>query len=597
MRHLKLFFVCVCLALVCASVYYAYGAGIQGTFQLTVATPTPAGTFAHFSNTGVALTTYTPGSSIFPRSQFMGYYANSPYYSGTWNNYVADVQAAAFNASEQGSTRDPVQSGCLSTNFALGPGAGTGTHSGGTGWQTNECGNWHDAMANGFVDPILNGLQNAGLATLVQIDNWRPDLTNQSVIYSCGSTIGSCIANWPQPAITDWRILLQQHAATNHDVIAQIGPDEFGEGGQECGTCYNAATNPYMNAFVRDFGLEGSGQPHVILGWENLLGDTTNQLSALHSDHNVLEVYSGQGTWASLLGDFHRVDSQRAQMVNARGPLPLLVLTSCNGPSYIRNNDTQFRDGIDTIVGVRWAADVGAGFDMDLAMFAVVHGYAGSREYAFDGQFAGGRAIDPNGTSEQTGCSPISAATTTKISGLYTGLGQDRWYASSAAYNMIKQLEPYVFMPTMAAPNQAQACDSDASVSTAGDPILCGARSGNGGRLVFIENVSSSSRTFAFNPASYVFASGTAQSWKVIGSTDGSCGAQTTLPSVSDCIKGGTQVIGATTVNPWTAGSTWPAAGTAPTTTGCGGVGGTFAGGVCTLSMQPTEVDAFLYHQ
>jgi hypothetical protein len=518
--------------------------------------------FPHFGRHGRILSTYTPGDSIWPRSMFYGGY------DGAFANFTSDVQAAAINVFETGGfLRDPTIWGCNSSNFALSGGGGT--------WQTNTCGNWHDFMVKGVMNPELSASQSFGMPFLARTDTIA---YHQNVFFSCGPTVGSCTPSWAAPVISDYTSLLQQYAQQYGMFVAQISPDEWGT---------SIATNPEAYAWAQDLGLEGTGTPHVPWGADPLQGNTTNMLSSLTSDYIINETggaYSNStngaaGALPASLSDFEQADSIRAQVIAARGPVATLIVGSaCAGISYLKKtNDTQYTPGVDVPIG----NPSGTGVGIDQIMYTVAHGFGGYRNYDFDVVYAASRANDPICTSptgsgcamEQTGCSPPAAYS------VFHGVGQDRWYASSAAYNIVKTVEPYVLQPMGTAPSN---CDSTGNGT--GDPFVCGVHTGNGGNLVIIINFSANSNSYTFNPAAYVFAGGTAQSWKIIGSTDGSCGPQTTLPSVSDCSRGPTQVIGATTVNPWTLGSVIPSPGVAPTT-------------VTTLNMRPTEVNVFLYHQ
>jgi hypothetical protein len=496
-------------------------------------------TFPQFGRHGQVLSSYTPGDSIWPRSVFYGDYKN-------FASYMSDVQAAAINTFETGGfLKDPGTSGCTSSDFAL---------SGGTG----VCGNWHQSMITQNMNPALSATQTFGMPWLSQTDT----INGPNVFTSCSN--GTCTPSWGWPALTDYTSTLQQYAQQYGMVVGQISPDEW---------TTSIATDPNANLLAQGLGLEGTGTPHVIWGADPLEGRTVNMLSSLTSDYPIYELggnaqFNGIPGW---LQDYEVIEGVRNQVVAARGSLPSNIVGGCSGIAYIkRTNDTQYTPGVDTPESNPY----GTGGIVDEVMYAVAHGFTGFRNYEFDIIRAQQRANDPicttnNCALEQTGCSPISA-----YSG-FRGLGQDRWYALAAAYNMVKTVEPYALQPMMTAPAN---CDSTGNGS--GDPIICGAHQGNGGRLVVIINFSTNSNSYTFNPAAYVFAGGSAKSWKIIGSTDGSCGLQTTLPSVGDCGRGPTTINGVT----WTQGSVMASPSAAPMS-------------ITALNMQPTEVDLFLYHQ
>ena len=452
---------------------------------------------------------------------------------------MSDVQAAAINTFETGGfLLDPGTSGCSSANFALSGGSGA-------------CGNWHQTMITNMMNPALSATQTYGMPWLS-----RTDTIAYAGFYQNGA------ATWKAPALTDYTSMIQQYAQQYGMFVGQISPDE-----------YTNTLGPLTGAAL---GLQGSNTPHVIWGADPLEGWNTNMLNSNTSDYPIYELgsnASGSGL-PGMLQDYETEEGIRNQVVAARGALPSNVVGSCSGVAYVkRTNDAKYKPGVDT----RKYIAQPPGEMPDEIMYAVAHGFGGIRLYNFDSVYAAQRASDPvctdpnpaNCDLEQTGCSPISA-----YSG-FNGLGQDRWYAAAAAFNVVKTVEPYVLQPMMAAPAN---CDSTGNGS--GDPIICGAHQGNGGRLVVIINFSTNPHSYTFDPGAYVFAGGTAQSWKIIGSTDTSCGPQTTLPSVSDCGRGPTTVNGVT----WTQGTAMPSAAAAPTT-------------ITTLNMQPTEVDVFLYHQ
>jgi hypothetical protein len=499
-------------------------------------------TFPQFGRHGRVLSSYTPADSIWPRSVFYGDYKN-------FASFMSDVQLAAINTFETGAfLKDPGTSGCTSANFAL---------SGGTG----NCGNWHQSMVTNTMNPALNATRTYGMPWLSQTDT----LVYNSSFTTCSN--GTCTPSWGYPALTDYTLTTQQYAQQYGMFVAQISPDEW---------TTSIATDANAKLLAQGISLQETGTPHVIWGADPLEGNTSNMLSSLTSGYAIYEL----GANASATGlpgwlqDFETEEGIRNQVVAARGALPSNIVGGCSGSAYYkRTNDTQYTPGVDTLAFV--AQPPGA--MVDEIMYAVAHGFTGFRSYEFDILRAPLRANAPicttsNGsgcTLLETGCSPISAYSA------FNGIGQDRWYAMAAAYNMVKTVEAYALQPMMTAPAN---CDSTGNGS--GDPIICGAHQGNGGRLVVIINFSTNSNSYTFNPAAYAFAGGSAKSWKIIGSTDRSCGLQTTLPSVSDCGRGPTTINGVM----WTQGSMMPSPSAAPTS-------------VTNLNMQPTEVDVFLYHQ
>jgi hypothetical protein len=493
--------------------------------------------FPQFSTSGTILQGYTPGASLWPRSVFDATY-------GSQGLSVSDMRAAAGNAWEDGGL------------YPYFPNT--------TSWNCGTGGSWslscfHTNWENTVWNSYLSAFNSSHIPFVITTD----DLVSYP--------------SYAYPAYVDMSQSLESQGVPIGMFIGQLGPDEYVHSVCSLGNMIDGFglgfTGDSVCGAFTPTGISSSPFAHIAYGPEPFPSSTyvnewLNEPTA--GDFNVLE--SGGGPTSLMLGNALNDDNLFASALAARGPVPGYITSSCMGPAYYKKtNDTQYTPGVDIpyIVqsGDQYSNAASPGAIADVVFFAVAHGYAGIRTYAYD-IWASGRRTDPicptsDGSGcnlEQTGCGPIAA-------NAYGVLGQDRWYALSAAYNVVKMLEPYILQPAMTAP-----------VCTA--PVICGAKQGNGGRLVVFVNFSDNSNSVAYNPSPYLYAAGTAQSWKIIGSSNRGCGAESTLPSVNDCGIGPTTINGVT----WTQGTAMPAPGTAPIT-------------MTTLTMQPLEIDVFLYQQ
>ena len=517
--------------------------------------------FPQFSTTGKILNSYTPGSSLWLRTM----------YYGSWTEpgmTVSDFQAAGMNAWEAGTypylPND--YSGCI-----------TGTTLSLSCFESS----WPRSR---FWGALVSEYGSTGIPYVTRTDN------------AFGSHNNNADLSFAQSA---QYINQYMKANSGNMMIVQIGKDEtpnnsaavpcfwgnmldaFGlgfTGDSTCGSFTPTATGITATPFAHiPFGpdpLQGSG--NVTFEWL----DNPNI-----ADFGVYETGGNAQNGGTIgeLQDLLGADGNFATVTTARGATPGYLVGGCMGYAYYKlTNDTQYTPGVDVPASVPGPPALEAA----QAMFAVAHGYAGMRVYGYDGNWASGRASAPVCTQAevnagscsyqqtQTGCSAIGANASVG------SIGQDRWYGLSAAYNLIHTIEPYALQPMITPPSGG--CTLFSNCSSGG--IVTGAHGGSSGNLVLIINFSDSSASYSYNPSAYVYSGGAAQSWKIIGSNNSGCGAESTLPSVSDCGIGPTQVIGATTVSMWTDGSTFPAPGAAPTIT-------------TTLNMQPLEVDVFLYLQ
>jgi hypothetical protein len=504
------------------------------------ALPMTGDVFLQFSTSGTILENYTPGRSLWLRTLYHG---NSTE-AGT---QLSDFKSAGVNAFEDGGFYPYVPNDI--SNWGCGSGSSFSVSCYHTQWQ------------NITWSYRLNEFNSTGIPFVIRTDN----ILNPP--------------SWFYPAIVDMNQQLMSLGPQLGMIVTQLGPDEFPN--TNFGTYYACGWGNQLDGLGLGFtgdstcgsftptGISSSPFAHIPFGANPFFFSNPTTLyewlnEPTVSDFSALEATGGDTTTASLSED-QQADQIVANVAATRGAVPSYLEARCDGPGYYKKtNDTQYTPGVDLL---EHSAEP-PGDIPDQVFYAVAHGYAAIRFYELDHvNIVNPRKNDPICTTsdgsgcnlEQTGCAPISMHSS------IGSLGQDRWYALSAAYNLVKLLEPYVLQPAMTAP----VCTS---------PVICGAKQGNGSRLVVFVNYSDTPNSVTYNPSQYVFAGGAAQSWKIVGSDNPGCGAESTLPSVNDCGIGPTTINGVT----WTQGSVMPPPGSAPVTT-------------TTLSMQPLEVDVFLY--
>ncbi len=143
---------------------------------------------------------------------------------------------------------------------------------------------------------------------------------------------------------------------------------------------------------------------------------------------------------------------------------PRILLSSSCGYSYTKRVPGEYyQPGLDNsiIAGIE-PAGVAA-----MIMYGAAMGMAGTRVYAHDSFWAREREAAPLGRSDlQTGTAP-------------EGPTKDRWQSMSAAFNLIKSLEPYLLQPKI-------------NTLDLGGTIMTGARQGPQSRLFIAVNCSES---------------------------------------------------------------------------------------------------------
>ena len=162
-------------------------------------------------------------------------------------------------------------------------------------------------------------------------------------------------------------------------------------------------------------------------------------------------------------------------------PVPALLLTGLTGPWYRKRGaapTSGFTPGVDELLSPGHPVlNVSAQI-----MYAAATGMAGVRSYGFDGRWAEERAQAVAGAELQTGASPFTA-------------GQDRWAVMSAAFNLIKQLEPHLLQPQMNAVDL-------------GPSVVTGARGGPQSHLLMAVNFSEGKEKVAVDLSPYRYTDG-----------------------------------------------------------------------------------------
>jgi hypothetical protein len=139
---------------------------------------------------------------------------------------------------------------------------------------------------------------------------------------------------------------------------------------------------------------------------------------------------------------------------------PSLLLMANNGPCYgEQGDDGRYTAGEDVLCNPQWVGMTPNHVALQ-AIYAVIRGMAGVRVYAFD--FLQWK-IDRL-SAGQTGSDPFT-------------VGVERWKAMSTAFNLVKELEPFILQPN------THAVDL-------GSNLLTGAKRGSNGNLFLALNIS-----------------------------------------------------------------------------------------------------------
>jgi hypothetical protein len=158
---------------------------------------------------------------------------------------------------------------------------------------------------------------------------------------------------------------------------------------------------------------------------------------------------------------------------------PMILLVTAMGDGYTKlGPGTSFTPGQDAI-------EIDGATPLAIApqiMYAVARGMAGVRVYGYDSPaWKNQRATSPVGSGGmQQGTDPF-------------GLGQDRWAAMSAAFNLIQRLEADLLQP------QTNAIDL-------GPDIVTGAKQGSASNVLIAINFAESARTETVNLQPYLYA-------------------------------------------------------------------------------------------
>lgn len=605
---------------------------ISGQTTLTVQLASQ-GVFPQLALTGQILNTYTPGNSIWARSAFFSGGANAM--------SAANAHEGSFNVAEAPiGFYDPAGQGCSAGNFSLG--------TPGNGVTSPLCTNWHNWYVANHVTPWVN------------LYNQSPDIGFLGTVIALLGPVPTDISSggaiqWAYPALTDMTSTLR---GVSKGFVGLSGPDEM----QQSATDPNAVN---AMKGLRPIGSPGSWIPFgpETFQQQDFGGWNTNNPATNYAAADFIESESsnscpnGLQTDATddLLCKYEIEENYQRTQVNPGhgGPTALLTITGTSptafypGPNHTGapfTYDAALGDCSDYFQIGGPLVSTAVAQPIAQSWYAVAHGFAGTRAYFYSNTqlgLAGNTCnVCPNfkahcsnaptvGCTNFGGACPGTEGTCQLCQLLQEGmssaadhtasgsLGQDMWYGQAVSQGLIKTLEPYALQPAAATqPGHAPAggvcndgtqitCNgalfSDTYCSSPGDPIVCGARQGNGGFLVTFVNMSQSNHAYTFDPSPYISGNASRQEWALTSSNSHTCGSgfavngsgglsshysvANGLSGVYDCSVGETYINGQDT---WLPGQTFPAGVAAPTTS--------TAIGSCSGQMCPNEVDVFLYH-
>jgi len=417
----------------------------------------------HFSKSGDILTVYDPNNSLFVRTLFGGPLPNydlDPKKTGD-PNMIAETNAAAINVLTVGIYSNPAdQSGWNPSNYS----------------NQNTFANfkqqWDATDAQSMSDLTAN--------------DWSILLTGDDIARSTNEMIDSIFDPYSTQKI---QYLLNYWKNSGKALGIEMIDEADGDWG--CDPLASAAGywNKWSPSFVTSpfIGLESilNGVPRPNIAWPTLgIGGPVClqnwQGNPNFADYTSLYWDRLWGTDPYPDGDSnYEVTSSFENKYVASLPLiqrdkPLLVLVGFSGPSWNKNvTGTGFDPAVDTLLHPAWTPTQVS----DQIFLDIAKGAAGVRLYQLE-HWADAAIVWPAGTQfVQVGTSPH--------------LGIPRWAAMSAAFNLVKSLEPYVLSPMTNAPDL-------------GPFVETGAHSGAAGNLLIAINTLDNPQTIAADLTPYV---------------------------------------------------------------------------------------------
>ena len=516
--------------------------------------PTP-GVFPQFNLNGHLTQTYQPGG-VWSRTL----YQTDTVVGNSFHVDVPSLKRGGFTAIEQGVYHNPeLDNWFTQSTFTLSA--------------------WHSAMLNQFWTPILNWMKT----------NSFPVVGDYGQVGGSAPLDFLSWTNGPQTFSDMESYLTSQLVPGGPNIYAINGADEVGDGnGGEVGLSNLeiilpalTANNPHIPVSAGSIQFQAS--PNFVKQMAASSDWSDIEQGSSYSNVNQLIQNIDNGYNSGAPGPYGTQNQFPEILTGADHPVPIVGLAYCVGVTFYKDPDgstygQDFVPGKDIVVGGGTPAGMEPGVMTDLVFYLEARGYAGYRSYLYDNPdtvanrlYAPPAHNPPNGSdaTHWAGCSPLAARSNTYAGKPAPGNGQDRFLALSAANNLIRSIEPYVLQPAITPPCPVRSL-----------PMICGAKSGNGGKLVTVINFSANSRSLTFDPTPYV-GTGTASWWQVTGGSQQIAGCGFNSSGAEDCGIGPTYING----TQWTYSSTTvPAATAAPTTSHV-------------LNMQPLEVDVFLYVQ
>lgn len=418
----------------------------------------------HFSNAGAMLTTYDAGSSLFVRTLFSGPTPDYDFDAAKSGdpNLVQEVNAAAINALTLGIYSNPADL---------------------SGWNPNNYSN----QANTFASfQALWDATNAQRMSYLTANGWSVLLTGDDIARTVNEMIDSIFDPYSTQKI---QYVLQYWK--NSGTALGIEMIDEADGAWGCNPLASTAGywNPWSPLFVTSpfSALEPilDGVPRPYIAWptigigaavclQNWQGNPSfADYTSLYWDRlwDVDPYPDGMSNY-EMTSSFET--KYAASLPVMQRNKPLLVLVGFSGPSWNKNvTGTGFVPGVDSLIHPAWTpAQVSEQIFLDIAK-----GAAGVRLYQFEHAYQAA-TVWPAGTQfVQEGTSPQ--------------VGVPRWAAMSAAFNLVKSIEPYALSP------MTNAIDLGPYVET-------GAHSGPSGNLLIAINTLDNPQTIQADLGPYV---------------------------------------------------------------------------------------------
>jgi len=418
----------------------------------------------HFSKGGDLLTTYEANNSLFVRTVFGGPipdYDFDPAKSGD-PNMVTEVNAAGINTLTLGIYANPADQ---------------------SGWNPANYSNQNGTFANFKLQWDATDAQEMSYLTA---NDWSVLLIGDDIARSTNEMIDSIFdpysAQKIQYVLNYWK---NSGKALGVEMIDEADGD-WGCNPFASGASYWSQWSPSfaVSPFIALQSILNGG-PRPKIAWPTIGIGSPVCLQNWQGNSNFADYTSlywdrlwGADPYPDGMSNYEMTSSFETKLIASLPVMqrnkPLLVLVGFSGPAWNKNvTGTGFVPGVDTLLHPAWTpAQVSEQIFLDIAK-----GAAGVRLYQFE-HAADAAIVWPAGTQfVQVGTSPK--------------VGAPRWAAMSAAFNLVKSLEPYALSP------MTNAIDLGPYVET-------GAHSGPSGNLLIAINTLDNPQTIAADLTPYV---------------------------------------------------------------------------------------------